>query len=58
MSLGKAVATRELVYTGVTRARERVVGAAAPDALAAAVQERTVRHGGLRDRLQEAFESA
>ncbi|WP_239024430.1 exodeoxyribonuclease V subunit alpha [Ramlibacter humi] len=51
------VATRELVYTGITRARQAVVLAAGEAALAAAVRERAVRHGGLRSRIREAFEA-
>jgi exodeoxyribonuclease V alpha subunit len=52
---GARGASRELVYTGVTRARERVTVAASEAALSAAIRERAVRHGGLRQRVREAF---
>lgn len=41
------VATRELLYTAVTRARKRVVIAASPASFAAAVEKRTQRSSGL-----------
>ncbi len=47
-----SIATRELVYTGVTRARRRVVLRAGEDALRTAIASRTERMSGLRDRLQ------
>ncbi len=47
-----SIATRELVYTGVTRARRRVVLRAGEDVLRAAIASRTERMSGLRDRLQ------
>lgn len=44
--------TRELVYTGITRARHKLtVVEAAPDALVAAVQRQASRHSGLAARL-------
>ncbi|MEP7209177.1 MAG: exodeoxyribonuclease V subunit alpha, partial [Casimicrobiaceae bacterium] len=48
------VATRELVYTAVTRARQRVNLVASAEILAAAIDTPTVRHSGLITRLQEA----
>jgi exodeoxyribonuclease V alpha subunit len=44
------VLTRELLYTGITRARRWFTLIAAPDVLDAAVQRRTRRASGLRDR--------
>ncbi|MEE2672794.1 MAG: ATP-binding domain-containing protein, partial [Myxococcota bacterium] len=43
--------TRELVYTAVTRAREKVVVHARPEVLTAAIARRTARASGLRDAL-------
>ena len=43
--------TRELVYTAVTRAREKVVVHASPEVLTAAIARRTTRASGLRDAL-------
>jgi len=48
------VLSRELLYTGLTRARQRVLLAAAADVLAAAIQQPTLRHTGLLARLAEA----
>ena len=48
------VLTRELLYTALTRARQRVTLAAAAPLLAAAVAARTERQSGLRSRLGEA----
>jgi ATP-dependent exoDNAse (exonuclease V) alpha subunit len=48
------VVTRELVYTGVTRAKERVVLHAPRGAIAAALKEEAVRRSGLRDRIRAA----
>jgi exodeoxyribonuclease V alpha subunit len=48
------VATRELVYTGVTRARKRVDLFASGDAFRAAVERRTERSSGLREALARA----
>ncbi|TAH47250.1 MAG: exodeoxyribonuclease V subunit alpha, partial [Betaproteobacteria bacterium] len=45
------VLTRELLYTGVTRAARRVTLAGAPDVFAAACAARTRRHAGLAARL-------
>lgn len=47
------VLTRELLYTGVTRARERVDLFAGEDALRAAIARGTERHTGLQARLRE-----
>ena len=48
------VATRELLYTAVTRARRRVVVYGSEDSVAAAVERPTKRSSGLRDALAEA----
>jgi len=48
------VVTRELLYTAVTRARERVAIASSAEVLRAAITTSTVRHGGLLSRLSEA----
>lgn len=48
------VVTRELLYTAVTRARERVAIASSAEVLKAAITTSTVRHGGLLSRLSEA----
>ena len=45
------VLTRELLYTGVTRARDRVTLIGDPAALQRAIETPTVRHSGLRARL-------
>jgi len=45
------VLSRELVYTGVTRARRRVTVAATPDVLRAALAARVERDSGLAERL-------
>ncbi|GAB4336294.1 MAG: exodeoxyribonuclease V subunit alpha [Desulfobulbaceae bacterium] len=45
------VLCRELVYTGVTRARARLLVFADPDLLAASVHQRVVRYSGLREKL-------
>lgn len=45
--------TRELAYTGITRARSRLVVWAEPDALARAARTPTVRHGRLAAKLAE-----
>jgi len=45
--------TRELVYTGITRARTRLtVVEGAPDALVGAVRRQANRHSGLAMRLE------
>jgi exodeoxyribonuclease V alpha subunit len=46
--------TRELFYTALTRARERVVVVGSPDDVRAAIARRAVRATGLRQRLQSA----
>jgi exodeoxyribonuclease V alpha subunit len=48
------VLTRELLYTALTRARQRVTLAASAQVLQAGVAARTERHSGLRTRLQDA----
>ncbi len=48
------VLTRELVYTGVTRARQRVVLVTSAEVLETALRNPTVRHSGLIERLREA----
>jgi len=47
------VLTRELLYTGVTRARARVAVSASPEVLAATIAAATHRHSGLVARLRE-----
>lgn len=49
-----AVLTRELLYTGVTRARAGVTLYTSPDTLRAGIERRTLRMTGLADRLREA----
>jgi exodeoxyribonuclease V alpha subunit len=49
-----AVLTRELLYTGVTRARAGITLYATPDTLRAGIERRTLRMTGLADRLREA----
>lgn len=49
---GSPVLTRELLYTAVTRARDRVTIVATPDVVAAAVQRPVVRASGLGPRLR------
>lgn len=49
-----AVLTRELLYTGVTRARSRITLYTTPDTLRAGIERRTLRFTGLADRLREA----
>ncbi len=49
-----AVLTRELLYTGVTRARSGIVIHSSADTLRAGIARRTLRMGGLADRLREA----
>jgi exodeoxyribonuclease V alpha subunit len=48
------VLTRELLYTGVTRARSGVTLYSNPDTLRAGIERRTLRMTGLTDRLREA----
>jgi exodeoxyribonuclease V alpha subunit len=45
--------TRELLYTGVTRARRRVDLAAPAAVLEHAIRTLTQRHSGLLDRMEE-----
>jgi exodeoxyribonuclease V alpha subunit len=45
------VVTRELVYTGISRARERVLLLATPEHLQLAIERRVVRASGLREAL-------
>lgn len=49
--LASPVVTRELLYTAVTRARERVTVFGSRDVVAAAIRSRTVRFSGLKDLL-------
>ncbi|WIG57015.1 MAG: Exodeoxyribonuclease V alpha chain [Rhodanobacteraceae bacterium] len=49
-----AVLTRELLYTGVTRARSAVALHSTPEVLRAGIARRTLRWNGLTDRLREA----
>lgn len=53
-----AVLTRELLYTGVTRARSGVTVYAAPEILRTGIARRTLRMTGLTDRLREAQETS
>ena len=52
------VLTRELIYTGVTRAAKKVTVAGAGEVFVAGCAARTVRASGLRDRMREAAEPA
>jgi exodeoxyribonuclease V alpha subunit len=45
------ILTRELLYTAVTRAKSRLIVAATPAAITAAVERQVVRSSGLRDAL-------
>jgi exodeoxyribonuclease V alpha subunit len=45
------VLCRELVYTGITRARDRLLLHGSPDVLATAMERRVVRYSGLREKL-------
>jgi exodeoxyribonuclease V alpha subunit len=49
-----AVLTRELLYTGVTRARSAIALYSTPDVLRAGIARRMQRWNGLADRLREA----
>jgi exodeoxyribonuclease V alpha subunit len=49
--VGSRLATRELLYTAVTRARRRVTLVGPPDAVRAAVEHRVERASGLGERL-------
>ena len=48
---GSRILTRELFYTGLTRAKQRVVVVGSPDSVVAAVERPIARASGLRDRL-------
>ena len=48
------VLCRELVYTGITRARNTMTVMASADVLAQSLQTDSARHSGLADRLREA----
>jgi exodeoxyribonuclease V alpha subunit len=50
---GTAVLSRELIYTGVTRARRRVTMLAQPDVLKAAIGMRVRRDSALSERLRQ-----
>jgi exodeoxyribonuclease V alpha subunit len=50
---GSRVVTRELLYTGVTRAKGRVTISASVEALRAAIEAKSKRHSGLLARLRE-----
>ena len=50
------VLTRELIYTGVTRAAQKVTVAGAGEVFLAGCATRTLRASGLRDRMREAAE--
>ena len=52
------VLSRELLYTGITRARQQVQLAAGSAVLAAAVRAGSQRHAGLQARLREALADA
>ena len=47
------VVTRELLYTGLTRARMRVVIAGEAEVLAQGIASRTIRHSGLIERMRD-----
>ena len=49
------VLTRELIYTGITRAARRVTLAGAAEVLVAGCAARSARASGLRDRMREAL---
>ena len=53
-----AVLTRDLLYTGVTRARSGVTVYATPEILRTGIARRTLRMTGLADRLHEAQETS
>jgi exodeoxyribonuclease V alpha subunit len=52
-ALSSRVLTRELLYTAVTRARQRVTLCASAEVLAATIETTTRRHSGLLARLRE-----
>ena len=45
------IVSRELIYTGITRAREKLYLFADPLLLAKGVEQRVVRHSGLPEKL-------
>ncbi len=45
------VLSRELIYTGITRARSKLILCSDPEILATAVRQRTSRHSGLVEKL-------
>ncbi|MBW1751447.1 MAG: ATP-binding domain-containing protein, partial [Deltaproteobacteria bacterium] len=45
------VLSRELIYTGITRARSSLILCSDPEILATAVRQRTRRHSGLAEKL-------
>ena len=50
------VLTRELVYTGLTRAKNEVTLMASPETLAGAIEAKTTRTSGLRDALWSGYD--
>ncbi|HSM28589.1 MAG TPA: ATP-binding domain-containing protein, partial [Thioalkalivibrio sp.] len=48
------VLSRELVYTGITRARDRLTVYGSPEVLATAIARRVTRRSGLAARLDQA----
>jgi len=48
------ILSRELIYTGITRARSRLTLCCDPESLATAIKQRTRRHSGLREKLWQA----
>ena len=54
---GHRLNTRELLYTGATRARSRLVVWAEPTAIEDGAMRRTERHGRLADRIARLRES-
>ncbi len=57
---GKAASmvTRELIYTGLTRAKKGCVILAAPERVSAVIQTRAVRYSGLAERIDEKWAGA
>ena len=47
----QSLLTREMIYTGITRARQKVTIYAKPEILKSAIENRTLKHSGLRKRL-------
>jgi exodeoxyribonuclease V alpha subunit len=50
---GSRIASRELLYTAITRAKSSVHLWASDEALVEAIEHRTERHSGLADRIAE-----